>query len=214
MLEAIAASGAPAPAVLGADDEILAIERVRAGGALSRAWASLGAALAALHSAAGTQYGFSADYAFGSVEIRNAWRSSWPAFWAEQRLLVHAEALPRELAARVERLAAALPERLPATPAPALLHGDLWGGNVLVDGDAVSALVDPACYYGHAEVDIAMLHLFDRPGPRFLEAYGALEPGHEERRVIYTLWPALVHLRLFGRAYAPLVDRLLTAAGI
>lgn len=214
MLEAIAAAGAPAPAVLAAGPGALAIELVPAGGRLGRAWPSLGAALAALHAKGGDGYGWDVDYAFGAVAIDNTRRERWPEFWGEQRLLAHVDALPKELGARVERIAAALPDRLPERPRPSLLHGDLWGGNVLVDGGRVSALIDPACYYGHAEVDLAMLELFDRPGPAFFAAYGALEPGHGERRAIYTLWPALVHLRLFGQSYRPLVERLLTNAGV
>jgi fructosamine-3-kinase len=97
---------------------------------------------------------------------------------------------------------------------PALLHGDLWGGNVLVGGDRVSGLIDPACYYGHSEVDIAMLQMFDHPGEAFFSAYGKLEAGHKERLDIYRLWPALVHLRLFGSGYRPLVERLLTELGV
>lgn len=219
MLEALAAAGAPTPRVLAVDDAVLAIEAVPAGGRLGRAWTSLGTTLARLHAATGERYGWSADYAFGTspraaVTIDNTWCERWPEFWAERRLAGHVADLPRELGARVERLAAALPERLPARPAPALLHGDLWGGNVLVDGREVSALIDPACYYGHAEVDLAMLELFDRPDESFYAAYGRLEPGRDARLPIYTLWPALVHLRLFGGSYAGLVDRLLTASGV
>jgi hypothetical protein len=59
------------------------------------------------------------------------------------------------------------------------LHGDLWGGNILVAGDLVSGLIDPACYHGHTEVDLAMLGLFDQPDAAFYEAYGSLEPGHD-----------------------------------
>ena len=95
-----------------------------------------------------------------------------------------------------------------------LLHGDLWGGNVLVAGNRVSGLIDPACYFGHVEVDIAMLTLFDRPGAEFYQAYGPLDPGHEERLLIYRLWPALVHLRLFGGGYRSLVEQHLSAAGV
>jgi fructosamine-3-kinase len=89
----------------------------------------------------------------------------------------------------------------------------MWGGNVLVDGTQVSGLIDPACYYGHDEVDIAMLTLFDHPDAEFYDAYGPLEPGHEERLTIYRLWPALVHLRLFGSGYRGMVERFLSAAG-
>jgi fructosamine-3-kinase len=90
----------------------------------------------------------------------------------------------------------------------------MWGGNVLVAGKKVSGLIDPACYYGHVEVDLGMLTLFDRPDAAFYDAYGRLEPGLEERLTIYRLWPALVHLRLFGSGYRPMVERFLSAAGV
>jgi fructosamine-3-kinase len=212
MLETIRRSGAPAPAVLGVDDDVLVIDVLPDGGALGEAWASLGAAVAILHRAHGTRYGWSRSYAFGTVAIDNGWGDDWPAFWGERRLLAHAAYLPIDLARRLETLAAGLPSRVPRKPAPALLHGDLWGGNVLVADGLVSGLIDPACYYGHGEVDIAMLSLFDSPEPAFFEAYGAREPGFDERKPIYQLWPALVHLRLFGAAYRPMVERLLAAS--
>ncbi len=213
MLKAIAASGAPAPAVLAVSGEVLVLEVVPAAGSLSGAWADLGSVAARLHSAKGQSYGWPEDYAFGPVPIANAQADSWPLFWAERRLLPHCGPIAPAMARRVEALAADLPNRLPAHPSPALLHGDLWGGNVLAANGRVSALIDPACYYGHAEVDIAMLELFASPSPSFFEAYGALEPGYRERLVIYRLWPALVHLRLFGDTYRPLVLRLLAEAG-
>jgi fructosamine-3-kinase len=214
MLKAIAASGAPAPAVLGASDEALVIELVPAAGALRGAWASLGSALATLHRVKGERYGWPENYAFASLAIDNGWTDDWPRFWAERRLLVHLAHLPPVVVRRIEALAADLPNRLPERPAPSLLHGDMWGGNVLVDGNRVSGLIDPACYYGHGEVDIGMLTLFDHPGAAFFDAYGALEPGHEERLTIYRLWPALVHLRLFGSSYRPMVERFLSDAGV
>jgi fructosamine-3-kinase len=214
MLKAIAASGAPAPAVLGVSDEALAIELLPTDGALSDAWASLGSALATLHRVKGERYGWPQDYAFASLAIENGWADGWPRFWAERRLLVHFAHLPSPLARRIEALAADLANRLPARPVPSLLHGDMWGGNVLVAGTRVSGLIDPACYYGHAEVDLGMLTLFDHPGAEFYDAYGPLEPGHEERLVIYQLWPALVHLRLFGGGYRPMVERFFSEAGV
>ena len=160
------------------------------------------------------RYGWPIDYAFGPVAIANGWAEDWPRFWAERRLLVHLPHLPSALARRVEALAADLPNRLPARPTPALLHGDLWSGNILVAGDQVSGLIDPACYHGHTEVDLAMLGLFDQPEAAFYEVYGFLESGHDERTAIYRLWPALVHLRLFGAGYRPMVERLFQATGV
>lgn len=212
MLAAIAGSGAPAPAVLAVDDTVLVLERLSDAGA--PAPVELGRAVARLHAVSGARYGWHADYAFGPVTIANAWSDDWPAFWAERRLLCHAGHVPGALMRRLETLAADLENRLPARPRPALLHGDLWGGNVLSDGVRVTGLIDPACTHGHAEVDCAMLNLFGRPGPGFREAYGPPEPGEAERAAIYKLWPALVHLRLFGAGYRGMVEGLLEAAGV
>jgi fructosamine-3-kinase len=120
MLSAIAASGAPAPAVLAVSDEALVIELLPTGGSLSKAWASLGLVLGRLHAKSGVRYGWPTDYAFGPVAIANGWTEDWPRFWAERRLLVHLAHLPSALARRVEALAADLPNRLPARPTPAL----------------------------------------------------------------------------------------------
>ncbi|BAU93570.1 phosphotransferase [Methylorubrum populi] len=213
MLAAIAATGAPAPAVLAVDATLLVLEALPDTGAGPGAEADLGQVVARLHAAAGERYGWHADYAFGPVAIANAWAEDWPAFWGERRLLCHAGHLPVPLFQRVERLAGDLRSRLPERPRAALLHGDLWSGNVLTAGDRVSGLIDPACYYGHAEVDLAMLSLFGRPGPAFRIAYGPSEPGASERAAIYKLWPALVHRRLFGAGYDGLVEGCLEAAG-
>ena len=120
---------------------------------------------------------------------------------------------PRSWRERVERLAERMTDLLPARPPASLLHGDLWAGNMLVRDGRLAAFIDPACYHGHAEVDLAMICLFGRPDAAFWEAYGRLEPGWEQRRPIYQLFPALVHLRLFGASYAALADRLLSASG-
>ena len=215
MLDAIRAAGVPAPEVLAVTDRVLVLEDLPDRGGLDDAgWEALGAALRRLHGAVGATYGWPDDYAFGAVTIRNAPCESWPEFWAERRLLSEAGALPAAFARRLEALARDLPNRLPGHPAAALLHGDLWAGNVLAADGHFTALIDPACYHGHGEVDLAMLRLFGRPGAGFLSGYGPLEPGSEDRQAIYQLWPAIVHLRLFGGGYAGMLDGLLSRAGV
>ncbi|MEX5727100.1 fructosamine-3-kinase [Rhodovulum iodosum] len=213
MLDAIGAVGVAAPQVLAARGPLLAMTYLDEGRAGPQGWAALGEELRQLHAVRGADYGWEEDYAFGPAALPNAATGDWPAFWAERRLMAWPEALPGDIARRTEALAARLPEMLPAGPAPALLHGDLWSGNVLFTAEGGAALIDPACYYGHAEVDLAMLHLFGAPGPGFADAYGALEPGLAERRTLYQLWPALVHLRLFGAGYRGMVERMLGALG-
>ena len=110
-----------------------------------------------------------------------------------------ASILDRPVRERVERLAARLPDLLPAAPPPAFLHGDLWSGNILVAGGRLAALIDPACYGGAQR---------GRPGDAGAVRQARrrpsgtptapLDPGWEERRPVYQLFPALVHLRLFG----------------
>jgi len=212
MLAAIAGAGVPAPRVLGRAREVLFLEALDEVRPKPAHWARFGEDLARLHSTAGQAYGWQEDYAFGPVMIYNAATGDWPGFWAERRLLPFVAQMPRGLGAQVEALAGRLAEILPAAPVPALLHGDLWTGNLLATKDAIH-LIDPASYYGDGEVDLAMLHLFGGPGPGFLEGYGGLAPGWGQRRAVYSLFPALVHLRLFGTGYAPMVERFLKSAG-
>lgn len=221
MLAAIRSTGAPAPAVIASDDSMLVLERLPSKGQLVDAWPDLGCVLSKLHADRGTatktselRYGWPDDYAFGEVAIVNTWSENWPTFWGEYRLANQARFLPKALARRIENLASRLSDFLPACPTPALLHGDLWGGNILVSGQRVSGLIDPASYLGDCEVDIAMLKLFNQPDEKFFEAYGSLPTDHEKRLPIYQLWPALVHLRLFGSAYRTMVERMLVAVGV
>jgi fructosamine-3-kinase len=214
MLRAIAAAGIPAPLVEAEHDGVLLLEHVPNDRVFSpAAWADIGVALRRLHGRAGAQYGWSADYKIGTVALDNRERRDWPGFWAEQRLVATASVLDRPWRERIGHLAERAADLIPAAPPPSLLHGDLWSGNVLVAEGRLAALIDPACYHGHGEVDLAMLTLFDTPGESFWEAYGPLEPGWEERRALYQLFPALLHLRLFGEAYAGMVDRLLSHLG-
>ncbi|WP_230291821.1 fructosamine kinase family protein [Croceicoccus sp. Ery5] len=212
MLRAIAATGTPAPAVIACDGDLLIMEWIESDGGLSHAWDDLAAMLARLHGNRASQYGWHEDYAFGPVRIDNATCSDWPVFWAKRRLLPFVPHLPPSLARRVEALAIAMPEYLPHSPAPALLHGDLWGGNVLARGGRIAGLIDPACYYGDREVDVAMLTLFDHPPARFFDTL-ALDSGWRERLPAYRLWPLLVHYRLFGDSYRSGVEGALDALG-
>ncbi len=213
MLQAIRVSGAPCPAIFGSADDLLVMEAVPTDGTLrGSAWSSLADSLHLLHAAVASGYGWPTDHAFGEVVIPNGRCNDWSAFWANCRLRCHIPSLEPTLAKRVEQHADCVGDRLPAHPRPSLLHGDLWGGNILVSGSKVSALIDPASYYGHREVDVAMLTVFSDPPRSFFDALD-LEHGWRERLPLYRLSPALVHLRLFGSGYTYLVSRTLDECG-
>jgi fructosamine-3-kinase len=214
MLRALLGAGIAAPRVESEFEGVLILQFVPNDAVFSRAaWASIGRMLAQLHARTADSYGWPVDYRLGTVELDNRQGSDWPSFWGGQRLAATAALLDRPWRERVGGLAARLRDLLPPAPSAAWLHGDLWSGNILVGDGQLAALIDPACYHGDPEVDLAMLTLFDTPPEEFWAAYGPMATGWEARRPIYQLFPALVHFRLFGPSYAGMVDRLLTSAG-
>jgi fructosamine-3-kinase len=112
--------------------------------------------------------------------------------------------------AGVDRLAAVLPAIAGPPEPPARLHGDLWSGNVLTGPDGGPALIDPAVYGGHREVDLAMLALFGSVSPRLLAAYEEITPladGWRDRIALWQLYPLLCHTVLFGGSYGASFER-------
>ncbi len=169
MLRALVGAGVPAPTVEGEHEGVLLLDFVPNDRVFSAAaWGSIGQTLRRLHDRVGERYGWPVDYRIGTVELDNRPRGDWPGFWGEQRLAATARLLDRPWRERVEQLAGRLGDLLPAAPPTAFLHGDLWAGNILVSEGSLAGLIDPACYYGHAEVDLAMLHLFDSAARRLL----------------------------------------------
>ncbi len=210
MLRAMAETGAPVPGVLANEGDWLAMDYVAPAGCADK-WSALASTLRTLHQPTDHPYGWDADYAFGPVSIENDRSETWSAFWAERRLLSHCPHIDTGLASRLEHLCEGIDSLLPEKPLAALLHGDLWGGNIVWTRDT-AFLIDPASYYGDREVDLAMLTLFDHPPESFFDTLG-LDTGWRERQPLYRLWPWLVHLRLFGDSYRVPVERELSALG-
>ena len=226
MLRYLAAhSRLPVPDVVHAEDGLLLMTWVEAGGAIT-AEAEVHAAelLAELHGLTNARFGFERATLIGGLDQPNPRSERWIDFFRDWRLLsmgrqaLDAGRLPAALMGRIEALAARLGRWLDEPEAPALLHGDVWTGNVLCRGGRVRAFVDPAIYYGHPEIELAFSTLFGTFGEPFFARYRelrGLEPGFfEARRDLYNLYPLLVHVRLFGGHYVAQVEATLSRFGV
>jgi len=201
-----------AAGMLSDSEACLILEAILPGPPQTDFWERLGQGLAALHrQATAGNFGWSSDNYIGSNRQPNSAHASWVEFFAVQRLgfqlqlaRTHARG-SRELFKLGEQLIAKLDKRLgPCDERPSLLHGDLWSGNYLVASDGAPVLIDPACYFGLREADLAMPLLFGGFPQRFFDAYDASWPlaaGWRERVEIYKLYHLLNHLNLFGSGY-------------
>ncbi|MFF3251289.1 fructosamine kinase family protein [Actinacidiphila glaucinigra] len=212
------------PEVLAADDRTLVLEWVEPGPATPAAAERLGRELAALHRVPAPGYGTAHPAFIGSLPLpppgtgqhASGCPADWPAFHAGRRLLpflrqaADSGAMAPEDVRAVERVCELLP-RIggPAQP-PAVIHGDLWSGNVLFAADGRPRVVDPVAQGGHPEADLAMLELFGCPHlERVLAAYEEVRPlpGRRERVPLHQLHPLLVHAVLFGAGYGAAAGR-------
>ncbi len=166
-------------------------------------------------------YGFVSDNYIGSTPQVNTPEKSWAAFYRDCRLDPQIRMAERYLSAgtlkAADWLLSHLEQYIHEPEFPSLLHGDLWGGNVLCGDDGKAVLIDPAAYVGHYEADIAMTELFGGFHSDFYRAYGEVCPmddGYREcRRDLYQLYHLLNHLNLFGRSYLGSVERILLRYG-
>ncbi len=214
----------PVPHVLFADNHLLLMTFIPNGEPIGTA-AEEDAAyhVAALHDVTASEFGFSRDTLIGGLLQPNPVETSWLTFFRDHRLMHirrqanSARRLPNDVLHRVEAMCADLDKWIVEPAAASLLHGDMWTGNVLVDGGKISGFVDPAVYYGDPEIELAFTTLFGTFGETFFRRYGELRkltPGFwEERKDIYNLYPLLVHVRLFGRSYVQAVHGILHRFG-
>lgn len=164
----------------------------------------------------GGKYGFDSDNYIGRHSQINTGRESWIDFFRDCRLEPQFQDAARYFdqgdRKKITHFLDHMDEILVEPERPSLLHGDLWGGNVITGNDGMAWLIDPAVYVGHAEADLAMTELFGGFPPAFYDAYKEfmpLQPGYERRRDVYNLYHLLNHLNLFGRMYLPEVRHII-----
>lgn len=196
------APGVPVPSVLAVSDDwivtTLVPGRPLTDGDSPRARVELGAAVSAVHQISGPHFGYTGDRPSGQ---------DWPTAFAAVVAALRADAaewnvpLP-PLDGVVERHH----DVLAAVTRPALLHVDLWDGNVLVSpSGGLAGLVDGERYlYGDPLLDLVSPALFrrieDEPEHPFLRGYRP-EPFDAAARIRLSLYR--VHLYVLMIAEGP-----------
>lgn len=192
----------------------LLMEYIELGDIKDEFWNVFAEKLASMHKADTSslvkngKFGFLQDNFIGRTQQINLAKDSWVEFFRDNRLVpqfkMAEKYFEKDDFSKMDKLLNKLDKILVEPEKPSLLHGDLWGGNVLCDTKSLPLLIDPACYVGHPEADIAMTELFGGFSGKFYDAYkntGLLQSGYSERRDLYNLYHILNHLNMFGKTY-------------
>lgn len=172
-------------------------------------WKNFAHQLADLHQHKGVQFGLEYTNFMGQLSQKNTFLNDFSSFFIENRLKPQVKlafdtgALKTKELHLFESLYKQLPTIFPIEN-PSVIHGDLWSGNFIATTNNKAVFIDPAVYYGHREVDLAMSLLFGGFSNIFYTTYNEVYPlqkGFNNRKDIYNLYPLLIHLNLFGKSY-------------
>ncbi len=204
------------PKVIYSCDEFLLMEYIKQGNTSSNFWRNFGYSLANMHKNISNYYGLDYDNFLGSNLQKNTPKllcdkREWYEFFFEYRLMDQLRLAEKnnfstkEMVQAFSKLERIIHKILSINEkCTSLLHGDLWSGNFIVGEGSLAYVIDPAVYYGHREVDLAMTKLFGGFSPTFYDAYNEIYPlemNWQNRESIYQLYYYMSHLNLMGISY-------------
>ena len=203
------------PKVISFDKEFILLDLIENSGRSKNFSEDFGRKFAVLHKFNNEKYGFYEDNYIGSNPQLNIpdndEEKNWTKFYFQKRILYQFHLAEKsgnstsDLRSSISKLENKIDLIVTDNgEKPSLLHGDLWGGNYMVDKNGFACLIDPAVYYGIREADLAMTKLFGGFDSEFYRAYNEefpLPDGYDYRENIYKLYHVLNHLNLFGSGY-------------
>lgn len=199
------------------DFSFLVLEFIDSSNSNKKYWEKFGEQLALMHQSSSKLFGYKEDNYNGSLKQVNAAHATWSDFFVENRLRVQCkmardnQVIDNAFVNEFEKIYPKVSTIFPIEK-PSLLHGDLWSGNYIIGESSTPYLIDPAVYYGHREMDIAMSLLFggfDKQLYEIYELHFPLEKGWQKRVDIANIYPLMVHVNLFGSNYAQRVKTVI-----
>jgi fructosamine-3-kinase len=177
-------------------------------------WEKFGEQLAHLHQVQAAQFGLDHDNYIGSLLQENRYHDNWADFflherlWPQIKLAKHAGLWTSSDDDDFASFSPNIRQIFSPGP-PSLLHGDLWSGNFLCDAGNQPVIIDPAVYFGHRSMDLAMSRLFGGFEEDFYKTYYDHFPWVQEEEEVASLYPLLVHLNLFGTSYRSPIRKII-----
>ena len=221
-LRALREAGALAPEVFGvfeANGRALLVMEFLEHGSSGNSRESLKSSLKALYGVERETWGWDEDNFIGTLPQKNGTYATFSEFWWKDRILAQLEMAVGKRLLNQKHIDQAkdvvfrkcadwkLDEQTPR-----LIHGDLWGGNVLAAKRGM-VLIDPSVARSNPEQDLGMLALFGNPlgfeDMEELSAFAGMPGGLSERISFWQLYPLLVHVNIFGGSYVSSTERVL-----
>ncbi|XP_005096663.2 ketosamine-3-kinase [Aplysia californica] len=155
-------------------------------------------------------FGFPMSTHAGYFPQDNGWMDNWVDFFSrklEKQVCLtedkHNDRDARPVFAMLERV---IPKLFSAvTVEPALLHGDLWRGNI-GETDSGPVSFDPICFYGHDEFEISIARVHKGFEESYFNSYHSFlpkQPGFQDRLDLYLLYHYFQLWNHHGPAYNP-----------
>jgi fructosamine-3-kinase len=181
-------------------------------------WKNFSEQLANLHQHENDVFGLNHSNYMGELLQLNSSYNNFSDFFIENRLKPQLQLafdsgkIQQKHLLKFEGLFKEIPALFPLEK-PSAIHGDLLSGNFIASIKNKAIFIDPAVYYGHREIDLAMTTLFGGFSTEFYEHYQEvypLEKGFNNRKEFYNLYPLLIHLNLFGNSYLNSIESIIT----
>ncbi len=159
------------------------------------------------HESSPNRYGYPIKGYIGTTEQIEGWENNWINCFINLRIEPQLKILKNDLLdIQTKNL---ITEKIKSEldihePTNALVHGDLWSGNIGMDDSGKGVIFDPASWWADCEVDLAMTSLFGGFNQEFYEEYHKIMPlkkGFERRIFIYNFYHILNHANMFGGSY-------------